>query len=109
MPRFFDYDPFTGVTQIFHESDDGETFTIEDRQDIEPLVELNKAQFNSFTSARDSWGDGAELTHRSHVARIPAVIHAELIRKGITRDPVAMRRWLNDPDNAVFRTRPGNV
>lgn len=105
--RFFDYDPFTGITEWFHATDDGEGFTLEATQDITALVDANKAAFNEFSSGRDSFGDGATLNGKSHVARIPAVIHAKLTREGIVRDPVALKRWLNDPDNAVFRTRPG--
>jgi len=107
--RFFDYDLHTGVTEWFHESDDGNSFTIEAEQDLSALIDLNKAQFNTFSSARDTFGDGAELTGRSHVARIPAVIHSQLIADGTLRDQKRLKAWLNDPDNAVFRTRPGVV
>lgn len=107
--RFFDYDPMTGITEWFHATDDGEGFTIEQTQDVEPLIEANKVAFNSFTSARDSFGDGLTLNGKSHVASIPAVIHAMLKRQGIIQDPKALKRWLNDPDNAVFRTRPGVI
>jgi hypothetical protein len=107
--RFFDYDPHTGVTEWFHATDDGVGFRIEYTQDIEPIIEANKAAFNTFSSARESFGDGMTLNGRSHVASIPAVIHAKLTREGIIRDPKALRRWLNDPDNAVFRTRPGHL
>lgn len=107
--RFFDYDPMTGVTEWFHAHDGGEGFTLEYSQDVSPLIEANKRAFNEFSSGRDSFGDGATLNGRSHVARIPAVIHARLHRDGIIRDPVALKRWLNDPDNAVFRTRPGVI
>jgi hypothetical protein len=33
----------------------------------------------------------------------------ELKQQGIIDDPKALRRWLNDPDNRYFRTRPGRV
>jgi hypothetical protein len=39
-----------------------------------------------------------------HVARIPMVIWQNLQRLGITKDEAALNRWLNDPDNCVFRT-----
>jgi hypothetical protein len=32
-----------------------------------------------------------------------------LKKDGIIDDPSAMKRWLNDPDNRFFRTRPGRV
>lgn len=108
MKRLFDRDPYLGITEVFHALDDG-AFAIETIQDVEPILEANKRAFNEFTSGRDGWGDGATLDHKSHVARIPAVIHADLRRKGIIQDQARLKAWLNDPDNAVFRTRPGNV
>jgi hypothetical protein len=33
----------------------------------------------------------------------------KLKNQGIIDDPAAMKRWLNNPDNKLFRTRPGRV
>lgn len=35
-------------------------------------------------------------THFRHIGRIPATIHAELKRRGITEDKVKMMRWLEE-------------
>lgn len=43
------------------------------------------------------------------VATIPMSIFMELHRKGITDDQRAMRKWMNNPDHAVFRTRSGRI
>lgn len=105
--RLFDYDPLTGVTEWFEYDDTNDTFTICNSQDVEAIVEHNKAKFNEFTSARDAWGD--KIGHSTHAATIPLNIYFDLQRKGILRDPVAFKRWLNDPDNSAFRTRPGTL
>lgn len=105
--RFFDRDELTGITQFYHYDASNDTFLIEDVQDIEGIVENNKRRFNEFTSGKDRWGD--EFDERTHVARIPMVVYQELLTSGAYRDRAYMKRWLNDPDNAVFRTRPGRV
>lgn len=107
MKRLFDFDPVTGTTQWFHYDESEDSFTIETQQNIDALIEQNKDQFNSFSSGKDRWGDA--IGQSTHVARIDLNTYMDLQRKGILRDPVAMKRWLNDPDNAVFRTRPGRV
>jgi hypothetical protein len=76
-------------------------------QDVTAIVEQNKAQYNS-TSSREKWDD---LTK---VASLPFTIIDTLNRKGIMRgfaviDEKEFRRFLNDPDNRFFRTRPGIV
>lgn len=44
-----------------------------------------------------------------HVANIPLNIMWQLKQQGIWDDEQAMKKWLNDPDNAVFRVKPGRV
>jgi len=36
-------------------------------------------------------------------------IYMDLVSKGITRTEKDFKKWLNDPDNRFFRTRPGRV
>lgn len=100
-----DSDSLTGIRSVFHpDIHHGERNIIETVQDAEPIVELNKARASRFDE-RSNWkGDGFHM-----VASIPNVVFMELERKGITRDPVAFKKWLNDPDNRAFRTRPGRV
>ena len=91
-----------GITQLWHEHDDG-SVTIETKQDLTDVTEDNKRTFNQIDERAGWAGD----MHR--VASIPMSIYYELQRKGIINDPTAMKKWLNDPDNRVFRTRPGTV
>lgn len=102
MARLLDYDPITGLKRLFRYRDADDSFTIETIIDAEPILDANTAQRNSFDE-RSSWGD------INKVASIPMNIYMELDRKGITRDEKAFRRWLDDPDNRAFRTRPGKL
>jgi hypothetical protein len=101
--RFFDYDPFTGILEKFHYNEDDDTFLIEAIQDTTAIEEAAKTSFNSYDSPRDRWGDYQRVAH------IPNVILQDLMLSGKLKDQAYMKRWLNDPDNAVFRTRPGRV
>ncbi|MGA0335143.1 MAG: hypothetical protein ACO3LD_02720 [Luminiphilus sp.] len=100
--RLFDYDPETGTTKWWHYDADKDEATIETEFQIGDLIEQNKAQFNS-TDERAKWGEW------SRVASIPMALFHRLKQQGIVDDPAAMKRWLNDPDNRLFRTRPGRV
>ena len=67
------------------------------------IVDYNKAERNMHDE-RSPWkGD----MHR--VASIPLVLWQELQRKGIATDNKALMKWLDDPDNMAFRTRPGRL
>lgn len=100
--KLFDRDAALGMTQYFHYDDDKDEFTIETRQDVNPLVELNKQKFNAIDE-RARWGE------LSQVASIPLNVYYDLKAKGIIDDKKKFRAWLNDPDNRAFRTRPGQV
>lgn len=107
MKRLFDHDPVTGVKQWFHMEDGADDFTIQTEQPVEALIEANRAAFNGFDSGRSPWGEA--IGARTRVASIPLNIYQDLKTRGVLADPAALKRWLNDPDNAVFRTRPGVV
>jgi len=88
--------------QYWHEHQDG-SVTLETKQDITAIAEANQMVRNTFDERANWKGD----MHR--VASIPMSIYYDLKAKGILDDPAAMKKWLNDPDNVVFRTRPGKV
>ena len=102
MKREFSYDPLTGVRTVFHGSDDGESFVLEKKQDVSGIIEHAKVQANAVTSL-DRWGDGKK------VASIPMAIYADWVATGKIHDQAFIKAWLNNPDNALFRTRPGKV
>ena len=105
-PRFFDHDPFSGHTEYFHYDPDTGGFMIETRQDVQMLIETNKALSND---APTRFG---ELTR---VASIPSVVVMQLAQQGILStggailDHERFRTWLNERDNRAFRTRTGKV
>jgi hypothetical protein len=74
----------------------------EERQDVTEIVEDNK-HFMNATDERARYGEF------DRVASIPIGVFMELRKKGIVQDRKAFARWLDDPDNKVFRTRPGKL
>lgn len=98
--RTFDSSPELGITRNWYFDHDTGQVTIEAVQEVDHLLEANKAALNG---ADESWGDGAR------VAAIPMNVYDELRRTGIADDKKAFKKFLNDPDNRAFRTRPGRV
>jgi hypothetical protein len=98
--RLINDDAFTGV-KTFYEYDAGkDEAIISKEQDVSAIIEQNKREFNE---APERWGEW------SKVGSIPISVYYELERQGITKDQERMKKWLNDPDNLYFRTRPGTV
>lgn len=100
--RLFDYDPETGTTKWWHYDADKDEATIETVFEVGDLIEQNKKLYAD-TDERTRYGEW------SRVASIPMALFYRLKNQGIIDDPAAMKRWLNDPDNRFFRTRPGRV
>ncbi len=93
-------------TTLAHEDGDG-GLVIATTQDVTEIVEKNKAEFNQI-DYRARWNDFTK------VASIPMTVIDKLNQDGIMRgfaviDEPRMKRWLNDPENRFFRTRPGVV
>lgn len=100
--RFFDRDPISGSTTLYHFDHAEQTFSFEEIIDKQPMLEANREQHNAFTDA--NWkGD------LHHVARLDLMTWFKLKKNGILNDQKAFRRWLNDRDNLEYRTRPGDV
>ena len=104
MKRQLDYDSATGITQWFHYDEITGDIGLQTQQDVTAVIEGTKGAFNP-VDERASWkGD----VHK--VASIPMVIYNELAKiSNNFKDQPAIRKWLNNPDNRVFRTRPGRV
>lgn len=100
--RFFDRDPLSGSTTLYHFNHAEQTFSFEERLDVEPMLDVNRAQHNAFTGA--NWkGD------MHHVARLDLMTWFKLKKEGILGDQKAFRKWLDDPDNSKYRTRSGGL
>lgn len=91
-----------GQKQYWHEDDEGNV-TIQTTQDVTDIIEANKAAYNQVDERANWKGD----MHR--VGSVPMSVYYDLKRRGILDDQAALKRWLNDPENQVFRTRPGRV
>lgn len=100
MRKVLDYDPGTRISHVFHYDEATDQVEITAEQQFDDILEMNKALYNRDHGKHGDW---------THVAQIPLVVLQELKKKGILHDNVAMKRWLNDPDNRFFRTRPGTV
>ena len=102
MRRLISKNPDTGVEQWYVSDPMEGKFRLETVQTVTPYVEAAKRSFNN-TDERARWGDWQK------VATIPLSVLSDLKRRGIADEPAKMKRWLNDPDNRYFRTRPGRV
>ena len=98
--RLLNDDAFTGVKTYYNYDADKDEAIISKEQDVSAIIEANKAEFNA---APERWGEWTK------VGSIPLSVYYELERQGILNDQKAMAKWLNDPDNRAFRTRPGTI
>ncbi len=98
--RLMDIDPEYGTKTYFYYDHDNDTFSINTEQTVDANLDVNKRFYND---APTRWGDG------QMVASIPISLYWDLWKKGTAKDQVAFKKWLNDPDNRFFRTRPGTV
>lgn len=102
------HDDDFGVTDYFEWDPATESFRVSSMQDAEPIVELNKARYNS-TDERARWGDG------QLVAEIPMVVLDQFNQMGIgdfedrAHGYKRLRKTLDDPMFKDFRTRPGSL
>lgn len=98
----FDFDPITKIESHVHEEEG--KLTVASFQDVEDIIEANKRLYNS-TDERARYT--AEVFN--HTAQIPLNIWFELWRTGVAQDEMSLRKWLDNPDNKYFRTRPGKL
>jgi len=97
--RLFDVDPLTGIKKYWHVKENGE-YAVETVQETGSAFDANRREYNQQS-------DGKNWRDINKVASIPLAVYYDLKRKGIADDPAALKRWLNDSDNRVFRTRGG--
>lgn len=100
--KIFDVNADLGIKRIWHYNDETDEATIQTQQDVTDIIEENKQEFNQ-VDERARWGEF------SRVASIPLSLYYELKKEGKLEDQAYMKRWLNDPENRHFRTRPGEV
>lgn len=76
---------------------DGDKLRITTHQKVDAIIAANARDEADFNYT----GRHGDLVR---VASLPTSMYFALQRQGITEDPEAMRRILNDGDNAKFRT-----
>jgi len=115
--RLLSYDAQTGKTEVYHYDEIDKKSIIKTSQDIEPVLRQNRIDFNSFDE-RARWGSPLRQSQETfhHVGRIPAVVLEQMpaeMRQGFMSGKGLQgkqwKKWLNDPNNRMFRTRPGKV
>jgi len=92
----------------FHSNADETEFTINTRQDVEPILEENKQAYNNYGDLLTPGKAGEGV----RVASIPTNIWNQWMKETngeIQRDHNLMKRYLNDPDNKYLRTTPTRI
>ena len=107
MKRILSRDPLTGSTTYFHIDQDGK-IGIEEVQDVTQIVEANKRAQNDGT---DGWTPSKDM---KHVACIPlCILHQWALDAGVNINSKEMgeviKKRMNDPDFAAFRTGSGHI
>lgn len=107
--RVIDTDPvFQKRTVYWYDSDTNEQFVTEDWYGLDQLIEANKAQYNA-TDERARMTplrDGGEMQW-TKVFTVPMALVPDIMKKTHHgKDRQAVSRWLMDPDNRMFMTRP---
>ena len=99
--RLFDEQPDAGIKRWFVYDHDNDTFKIVTEQDTTGLLERSQTNYNRLRE-RSPWkGDF------HHVGVIPMTVLEQAMREGWTEEDY--KKWVNDPDNRKFRSRPGRV
>lgn len=87
---------------------DNDRLYIKRTQDVEPILEANKIQYNNADKHFKSEAF-------NHVARIPLILLEKWSRdhgikfEEVMNNEAVMKRFLNDPSNKFLRTKPGKI
>ena len=89
-----------GVETAVHTEDGDGKFHVTKKQDVQPTLDYTKY-------LREQPVD--RKAEDRHIAEIPPVLAAKLIRDGILGDSKAIQKWLDKPENKVFKTVEGRL
>lgn len=98
-PLTLSADPALQKVVKFHDLNDGR-FAVDTVYDVQDIVDHAQRIRNA---------QKADWKGENMVASIPMPLFMELRKQGIVQDKAAFKRWLNNPDNALFRTKAGKV
>ena len=74
-------------------------------QEIKDIVASN--HLDKLDGGRNQYQGDTQFSHK--VASIPMIVVEQMMRDGVWNDQERMRVWLNDPENAPFRTTKGKL
>jgi hypothetical protein len=104
--HLLEHDEFSGLTDFYHTASDGR-FGVEIVQDVEPILENNKA----LQGLNDGYTPSKEFRRAASIPNV--IIEKWRIEEGIDFfNPdhwPAIKRKLNDPDYLWLRTAPGRL
>jgi|TARA_R110000824_G_scaffold88567_3_gene217681 hypothetical protein len=106
--------PSTLKTRM-HIDDSENKYHFEDVQDVQPLLDMNKKESNLGNNNLKFKGELGKHAGMTKVASIPLIVVQQLAQKGIMtnagaiKDKIRFRKWLNDPDNGVFKLYNGKI
>ncbi len=94
-----------GLSTDWIDEPDG-TVTIETYQDVGPILEANKRQYNDHGDARTPGKMNFDGLHK--VASLPETVLQQWIREDpeVARKPKLLFQKLNDPEFRYFKTTP---
>lgn len=96
-------DPIRKKITNMHIDSGGDSYVIESKQDVTDIIERNKARMAA-TDERTRHGEWEQY------AEIPTEVwYGHLVPSGIADNEKRLRKWLDDRDNLLFRTRPGRL
>ncbi len=89
-------DSQSGVISEFATEDDKNIYHT--TQNVQPILDNVK-----------NLSHGKQGKELKHVAEVPMVIYQQAIREGWANDKKKWKKWLNNPDNKLFRIWQGRV
>ena len=77
----------------------------QDTEEIKDIVNANQREKRE--GGRNQYQGDTQFSHK--VASIPMIVVEQMMRDGVWNDQERMREWLNNPENAPFRTTKGKL
>ena len=86
---------------------DGSIINVSSQDDTELKHIVDGNEKLKFATRHNTYKGDSQFSHR--VARIPLIVVEQMMRDGVWNNQERMREWLNNPENAAFRTTKGKV
>lgn len=101
--RLLEHDPVLRRTEYYWYNDDENRIGLQTVTDVGAITETNRALYAQ-TDERAPFGNKRDF---HLIGQIPLSIAFDVLKKTSNgKDKKAVARWVNDPDNRAFLTRP---